>query len=93
MVYHVHHKDGCRSNNSPENLEIVPKTTNDTARSTSRPVIYQGVRYDTLGRTVRLQTQSNYKNLQQALTGLDTGNDVLYNGRRYSLVADGVIKQ
>lgn len=92
LVYHVHHKDGCRSNNSPENLEIVPKTTNDTARSTSRPVIYQGVRYDTLRSYCEATDAGNYKNLQQALTGLDTGNDVLYNGRRYSLVADGVIK-
>jgi len=92
LVYHVHHKDRCRSNNSPENLEIVPKQTNDTSRCTSRPVIYQGVRYDTLRSYCEATDAGNYKNLQQALTGLDTGNDVLYNGRRYSLVADGVIK-
>jgi hypothetical protein len=92
LVYHVHHKDSCRSNNCPENLEIIPKQTNDTARSTSRPVIYQGVRYDTLRSYCEATDAGNYKNLQQALTGLDTGNDVLYNGRRYSLVADGIIK-
>jgi hypothetical protein len=92
LIYHVHHKDGCRSNNRPENLEIVPKPTNDTARSTSRPVIYRGVRYDTIKDYSEATDAGNYKNLQQALTGLDTGNDVLYNGRRYSLVADGVIK-
>jgi len=92
LVYHVHHKDGCRNNNSPDNITIIPKPANDTARSTSRPVIYRGVRYDTLRSYCEATDAGNYKNLQQALTGLDTGNDVLYNGRRYSLVADGVIK-
>lgn len=92
LVYHVHHKDGCRSNNRPENLEIVPKQANDICRSTSRPVFYQGVRYDTIKDYCEATDAGNYKNLQKALTGLDTGNDVLYNGRRYSLVAVGVIK-
>jgi hypothetical protein len=91
LVYHVHHKDGCRSNNSPENLEIVPKPTNDTARSTSRPVIYQGVRYDTLRSYCEATDAGNYKNLQQALTGLEAGNDAIYKGRRYTL-AGGIIK-
>ena len=91
LVYHVHHKDGCRSNNSPENLEIVPKQTNDTSRCTSRPVIYQGVRYDTLRSYCEATDAGNYKNLQQALTGLEAGNDAIYKGRRYTL-AGGIIK-
>lgn len=91
LVYHVHHKDRCRSNNCPENLEIVPKQTNDTARSTSRPVIYRGVRYDTIKDYSEATDAGNYKNLQQALTGLEAGNDAIYNGRRYTL-AGGIIK-
>ncbi|WP_243467539.1 HAD hydrolase family protein [Acetivibrio straminisolvens] len=54
-------------------------------------MIYRGVRYDTIKDYSEATDAGNYKNLQQALTGLEAGNDAIYNGRRYTL-AGGIIK-
>jgi hypothetical protein len=67
LVYHVHHKDGCRSNNRPENLEIVTKQTNNTSRSTSRPVFCRGVRYDTI-KDFAIANGFSYDALRQAIS-------------------------
>jgi len=91
LVYHVHHKDGCRSNNCPENLEIVPKQTNDTARSTSRPVIYRGVRYDTLTSYSEATRAGAYDKLTSRLASLSPTASVTYNGRVYTIDAAGII--
>lgn len=91
LVYHVHHKDGCRSNNCPENLEIVPKSTNDTARSTSRPVIYRGVRYDTIKDYSEATRAGAYDKLTSRLASLSPTASVTYNGRVYTIDAAGII--
>ena len=85
LIYHVHHKDGNRSNNSPENLEIISKQLNDELRSTSRPVFYQGKHYNTLKSYCEATEAGNYKNIQQVLNNLDLGDTVAYNGRTYNL--------
>ena len=85
LVYHVHHKDDNRSNNSPENLEIISKQLNDELRSTSRPVFYQGKHYNTLKSYCEATEAGNYKNIQQVLNNLDLGDTVAYNGRTYNL--------
>lgn len=91
LVYHVHHKDGCRSNNCPENLEIVPKQTNDTARSTSRPVFYQGVRYDTIKDYCEATNAGAYDKLTSRLASLSSTAPVTYNGRIYTIDAARII--
>jgi len=91
LVYHVHHKDGCRSNNCPENLEIVPKQTNDTRRSTSRPVIYKGIRYDYLKVYCEDTNAGAYDKLTSRLASLSTTTPVIYNGRVYTIDVAGII--
>jgi hypothetical protein len=91
LVYHVHHKDGCRSNNRPENLEIVPKQTNDTRRSTSRPVIYKGIRYDYLKVYCEDTNAGAYDKLTSRLASLSTTTPVIYNGRVYTIDVAGII--
>ncbi|MBD8048130.1 HNH endonuclease [Clostridium faecium] len=93
LVYHPHHKDGNRSNNRKENLEIISKQLNDELRSTSRPVIYQGKHYNTLKSYCEATHAGNYKNLQQVLGSMETIDPtdlITYNSRLYTLEA-GII--
>jgi len=90
LVYHVHHKDGCRNNNCPENLEIVSKQTNDTSRSTSRPVIYQGVHYDTIKDYCEVTNAGAYTKLTNRLASISPA-PVTYNGRLYTIDDAGII--
>jgi hypothetical protein len=92
LIYHVNHKNLCRSDNTPENLEIITKQLNDELRSTSRPVIYQGAKYNTLKSYCEDTGAGNYKNLQQAMNNLESTDPVTYNGRVYTLDPDtGII--
>lgn len=84
LVYHVHHKDGNPSNNRRENLEIISEKLNYELRSTSRPVVYQGTKYNTIKSYCEATGAGNYKNLQQAMNNLETTDQGTYNGRIYT---------
>jgi hypothetical protein len=92
LIYHVHHKDGCRSNNAPENLSIITKQLNDELRSTSRPVIYQGTKYNTLKSYCEATEAGARTKLTERLSALTPGTEAIeYNGRLYTIDTVGVI--
>lgn len=92
LVYHVHHKNLCRSDNTPENLEIITKQLNDELRSTSRPVFYQGKNYNTLKAYCEATEAGARTKLTERLSALTPGTEAIeYNGRLYTIDTVGVI--
>lgn len=90
-IYHLHHKDGCRSNNTPENIEIISHQENMEVRSTSRPVIYRGTRYNTLKAYCEATNAGAYDKLTSRLASLSSTAPVTYNGRIYTIDAARII--
>lgn len=91
-IYHLHHKDGCRSNNTPENIEIISHQENMEVRSTSRPVIYRGTRYNTLKAYCESTDAGARTKLTERLSALTPGTEAIeYNGRFYTVDTVGVI--
>lgn len=91
LIYHPHHKDGNPRNNAKENLEIISEQLNYELRSTSRPVVYQGTRYNTIKSYCEVTNAGNYKNLQQVVGSIETPDPITYNGRLYTIEAGIII--
>lgn len=86
LIYHPHHKDGNRSNNSPENLAIISDKLNYELRSTSKPVIYQSKHYNTLKAYCEATEAGAYTKLIERLAALTPSMVVVdFNGRLYTL--------
>lgn len=91
LVYHVHHKDGNPSNNRRENLEIISEKLNYELRSTSRPVVYQGTKYNTIKSYCEATGAGAYDKLTSRLASLSSTAPVTYNGRIYTIDAARII--
>lgn len=93
LVYHVHHKNLCRSDNTPENLVIITEQENMELRSTSRPVTYQGTHYNTLKSYCDRTDAGARTKLTERLSALTPDTEaVQFNGRSYALDSDtGII--
>ena len=86
LIYHPHHKDGNRSNNCKDNLEIISKQLNDELRYTSRPVIYQGKHYNTLKSYCDRTDAGSRTKLTERLSALTSDTEVVeFNGRLYTI--------
>lgn len=85
--YHVHHVAGKGSehDNSKDNLTIITKQLNDELRYTSRPVIYQDTRYNTLKSYCSDTKAGNYVALSQSISSLTSGDQVTFKNRIYSI--------
>lgn len=88
LIYHVHHKDLCRSNNTPENLAIISDELNYALRSTSKPVIYQGTRYNTTKSYCEATNAGLPKELGRLTSNLKPDETVAYNHRLYTIDPD-----
>ena len=88
LIYHVHHKDLCRSNNTPENLAIISDELNYALRSTSKPVIYQGTRYNTTKSYCEATNAGLPKELGRLTSTLKPDETVAYNHRLYTIDPD-----
>lgn len=87
MTYHVHHVAGKGSehDNRRENLRIITKQLNDELRYTSRPVIYQDTRYNTLKAYCSDTKAGNYVALSQSISSLTSGDQVTFKNRLYTI--------
>lgn len=87
MTYHVHHVAGKGSehDNRKENLQIITKQLNDELRYTSRPVIYQDTRYNTLKAYCSDTKAGNYVALSQSISSLTSGDQVTFKSRLYTI--------
>jgi len=94
LVYHVHHKNLCRSDNTPENLVIITKQLNDELRSTSRPVVYQGKHYNTIKSYCEDTDAGARTKLTERLATLTPDTEAVeFNGRIYTIDPDtGIYK-
>ena len=87
LDYEPDHLDGDPSNNSKKNLEIKLKQANLDARSTSRPVTYNGHKYPTTTKYCNAFSLG-YDYLNKELKKLKLGDIFDSNGRIYSLNSD-----
>ena len=87
VIYHVHHVGGKGSehDNRKENLRIIPKQLNDELRHTSRPVIYQDTRYNTLKAYCSDTKAGSYAALSQSISSLTSGDQVSFKSRLYTI--------
>lgn len=87
VKYHVHHVGGkgSENDNRRENLRIITKQLNDELRYTSRPVIYQDTRYNTLKAYCSDTKAGNYAALSQSISSLTSGDQVTFKNRLYTI--------
>lgn len=87
VTYHVHHVGGkgSENDNRRENLRIITKQLNDELRYTSRPVIYQDTRYNTLKAYCSDTKAGNYVALSQSISSLTSGDQVTFKNRLYTI--------
>lgn len=88
LRFEPNHKDGCRHNNSKENLEIISRPANQDLRSTSKPVKYKDARYPTIKAYCDATEAGVYVKLQQTLSKAEQGETVTYKDRVYTLDPD-----
>lgn len=79
----IHHIDKDPSNNDPDNLEILDKDTHDSLKSNCIPILFEGHKYPSLSAYNEATEAGNYKNLQQAISNLQTSTH--FNGRDYTI--------